>query len=143
MARIARSSTSTRLAPLDYHLRATGGPEVPLELLLHADDLETLGVGAKGRRGIPLRCLFLLMLGYPFKWAKTRGGCRVEWLGMETEYSSYTPGMSEKRANWLADWLSERSKSARALAGSSKAGPAMHHHRSRRRPWQLRVAELP
>ena len=31
--------------------------------------------------------LLLSVLGYPFKWAKTRGG-RVEWLGMETEYSS-------------------------------------------------------
>ncbi|CAE7930452.1 unnamed protein product [Symbiodinium sp. KB8] len=27
-----------------------------------------------------------LRSGFPFKWAKTRGGFRVEWLGMETEY---------------------------------------------------------
>ena len=29
---------------------------------------------------------YLTALGYPFKWSKTR---EVEWLGMETEYSSY------------------------------------------------------
>ena len=32
--------------------------------------------------------LVLSVLGYPFKWAKTRGG---GWA--ETEYSSYRPGM--------------------------------------------------
>ena len=35
---------------------------------------------------------------------KTRGGFRVEWLGMETEYSSYRLGLTEKRlVSWLRD----------------------------------------
>ena len=68
---------------LTYHLL---GPGFPLDMLLYADDLESMGRGAKGRRGIPLSYLYLAALGYPFKWAKTRGGFRVEWLGMETEY---------------------------------------------------------
>ena len=62
------------------------GPGFPLDMLLYADDLESMGRGAKGRRGIPLSYLYLAAFGYPFKWAKTRGGFRVEWLGMETEY---------------------------------------------------------
>ena len=87
---------------LTYHLL---GPDFPLDLLLYADDLEAMGKGPCGRRGIPLSYLFLATLGYPFKWAKTRGGFRVEWLGMETEYPTYKLGLSLKRATWLVEWL--------------------------------------
>ena len=87
---------------LTYHLL---GPDFPLDLLLYADDLEAMGKGFRGRRGIPLSYLFLAALGYPFKWAKTRGGFRVEWLGMETEYTTYKLGLSLKRATWLIEWL--------------------------------------
>ena len=57
---------------LTHHLL---GPEYPIDLLLYANDLESLGCRAKGMQG----------LGYPFKWAKFCGGFRVEWLGMETD----------------------------------------------------------
>ena len=87
---------------LTYHLL---GPDFPLDLLLYADDLEAMGKGPRGRRGILLSYLFLATLGYPFKWAKTRGGFRVEWLGMETEYPTYKLGLSLKRATWLVEWL--------------------------------------
>ena len=70
---------------LTYHLL---GPSFPLNMLLYADDLESTGRAARGRMGIPLSYLFLASLGYPFKWAKTRRGFRVQWLGMETEYST-------------------------------------------------------
>ena len=49
------------------------GPDFPLDLLLYADDLEAMGKGPRGRRGIPLSYLSLASLGYPFKWAKTGG----------------------------------------------------------------------
>ena len=42
-----------------------------LDLLLYADDLESLGVGSSGRRRIPLSYCFMSLLGFPFKWAKT------------------------------------------------------------------------
>ena len=45
---------------------------LPLGLLLCAGDLEAMGAGPRGRRGIPLSYLFLATLGYP--WAKTGGG---------------------------------------------------------------------
>ena len=60
---------------LTYHLL---GPGFPLDMLLYADDLESMGRGAKGRRGIPRAQLSLP--GYPFKWAKTREG-GLEWSG--------------------------------------------------------------
>ena len=54
-----------------------------------------------GRIAIVLSYCYLTALAYPFKWSKTRGGYRVEWLGMETEYSSFRLGLTEKRASWL------------------------------------------
>ena len=86
------------------------GPDYELELLLYADDLEVLGMGAKGRQGIPMCYLLLASVGFPFKWAKTRGGFRVEWLGLETEYVGYKLGLSKKRADWLVGWLRAKVK---------------------------------
>ena len=71
------------------------GEGYPLELLLYADDLEVVGLGAKGRQGIPM-CYLLLA---------TRGGFRVEWLGMETDYVGDKLGLSKRRADWLVEWL--------------------------------------
>ena len=84
-----------------YHLI---GP-CPLDMLLYADDLESLATTRRGRIGIVLSYSYLSAMGYPFKWAKTRGGYRVEWLGMETEYASYKLGLTERRSRWLIEWL--------------------------------------
>ena len=78
-----------------HHLLAPG---YPLELLLYADDLES-----------PLSYLFLAVLGYPFKWAKTRGGYCVEWLGMETDHTA-------------ANWLGEKSSSGKVAAKEMQQG---------------------
>ena len=69
-----------------------------------------------------MSCLLLSVLGYPFKWAKTRGGYRVEWLGMETEYSSYRLGMSKKRASWLSTWLNDKVTAGRVSAKEMQQG---------------------
>ena len=76
----------------------------PIDLLLYADDLESVATTKRGRIAIVLSYCYLTAFGYPFKWSKTRGGYRVEWLGMETEYSSYRLGLTEKRATWLVTW---------------------------------------
>ena len=59
---------------------------------------------------------------YPFKWSKTRGRYRVEWLGMETEYSSYRLGLTEKRAKWLVTWLREKSRAENVTAKEMAQG---------------------
>ena len=43
-------------------------------------------------------------------------GYRVEWLGMETEYSSYRLDLTEKRAGWLVAWLREKSQAGNVTA---------------------------
>ena len=93
-----------------------------LDLLLYADDLECLRVGLSGRKGIPLSYCFMSLLGFPFKWAKTRGGFRVEWPGMETEYNSYRLGLTKKRAAWLVKWLREVVTTGSVLARDMSQG---------------------
>ncbi|CAE7312401.1 abhd17c, partial [Symbiodinium microadriaticum] len=104
---------------LVYHLL---GPRFPLDLLLYADDLESLGRTPAGRQGIPLSYLFLATLGYPFKWPKTRGGFRVEWLGMETDYPGHQLGLSKKRADWLVEWLRDKATRGRVSAKEFSQG---------------------
>ena len=56
------------------------GPERAVELLIFADDLEGLGADSSGRQGLVLSFLYLSALGFPFKWAKQRGGQKVNGL---------------------------------------------------------------
>ena len=80
------------------------GPELPVELLIFADDLEALGPDLRGRRGVVMAYLILSALGFPFKWSKQRGGLRVEWIGLFADYTSMKLGLSPKRAAWMAGW---------------------------------------
>ena len=102
------------------------GAGCPLELLLYADDLESLGIGAKGRQGIPLSYLLLSVLGYPFKWGK-KLEVAIAWsgLGMETDYTNYKLGMVQelKGPDWLASWLGEKSNSGKVAAEGDATGP--------------------
>eukprot|EP00435_Cladocopium_sp_Y103_P068936 s20_g32.t1 len=81
------------------------GPSMPIELLIFADDVESIASDAGGRRGITLSFLFMSVLGFPFKWSKQRGGLRVEWIGLFTDYPSYRLGLSPKRAAWMRNWV--------------------------------------
>ena len=81
------------------------GPELPVELLIFADDLEALGADIHGRRGIVLSFVLLSCFGFPFKWSKQRGGMKVEWIGLFADYTSMKLGLSPKRASWLSDWV--------------------------------------
>eukprot|EP00435_Cladocopium_sp_Y103_P016869 s1943_g4.t1 len=81
------------------------GPDVPIELLLYADDLEAMGITAEGRKGIVASFAYLAALGSPFKWKKHRGGLCTEWIGLTTDYANFSLGISEKRAQWLAKWI--------------------------------------
>ena len=61
-------------------------------------------------------------MGYPFKGSKTRGAFRVQWLGMETEYSSYKSGLTHKRATWLVCWLRDKVKEGHVTAKEMAQG---------------------
>ena len=81
------------------------GPSWPIDMLLYADDLEVLGPGVKGRVGAVLAYVYMAALGSPFKWKKQRGGLATEWVGITADYPSYSVGLSEKRPDWICQWI--------------------------------------
>ena len=94
----------------------------PRDLLLYADDLESVATTKRGRIAIVLSYCYLTAFGYPFKWSKTTKRYRVEWLGMETEYSSYRLGLTEKRATWLVTWLRDKVRAGKVTAKEMAQG---------------------
>ena len=98
------------------------GPEMPIEMLIFADDLESLGAGVGGRRGIALSFLFLSTLGFPFKWSKQRGGLKVEWIGLFTDYTTMKLGLSPKRAAWMESWTRKLATVGKVTAKEMEQG---------------------
>ena len=92
------------------------------ELLLYADDLEALGAGVDGRRGLVMTYLYLATLGFPFKWAKQRGGLKVEWIGLCTDYVNMTLGLSPSRSSWVQTWTLGVSERGRITAKEMEQG---------------------
>jgi len=85
--------------------------ELAIEILIFADDIEAIAADAGGRRGITLCFLCMSILGFPFKWAKHRGGLRVDWIGIFTDYPTYRIGLSPSRATWMRNWVLEMASS--------------------------------
>ena len=98
------------------------GPDMPVELLIFADDLEALGPDLRGRRGIVMAYLILSALGFPFKWSKQRGGLKVEWIGLFADYTSMKLGLSPKRAAWMAGWALGVAKSGKISSKEMEQG---------------------
>ena len=98
------------------------GPERPIEMLIFADDLESLGAGLEGRRGIVLAYLYLSTMGFPFKWSKQRGGLKVEWIGLFTDYTTMRLGLSPSRSAWMETWTRKMAVLGRATSKEMEQG---------------------
>lgn len=81
------------------------GPDLFVEMLLYADDLEVIAPSRPGRLGAVLVFLVMSAVGAPFKWKKQRGGWITEWVGITTDYKKLSMGLSERRAQWLCEWM--------------------------------------
>ena len=97
-------------------------PSMPIGLLIFADDVVLLASDVGGRRSITLSFLYLSVLGFPFKWAKQRGGLRVEWIGLYTDYSTYRLGHSPQRAEWMKCWVLDLAKSGLTTSKNFEQG---------------------
>ena len=87
------------------------GRDMAIDILIFADDIEAIAANAGGRRGITLCFLYMSILGFPFKCAKQRGGLRVEWIGLYTDYPTFRIGLSPSRATWMRNWVLEMANS--------------------------------
>ena len=81
------------------------GRRFGVEMLLYADDLEIIAPGKQGRLGAVLAFLVMAAVGAPFKWKKQRGGWATDWVGINTDYRQFAMGLSEKRSQWLCEWM--------------------------------------
>ena len=83
------------------------------EILLYVDDFLMIPFN---KEGIVMAGVLIYMwtaLGIPLRWDKCRGGNKVEWIGFWTDLWSGHLGISERRARWLSDWMSEQVKAGR------------------------------
>ena len=94
------------------------GPEMPIEMLIFG----SLGAGLRGRPGTVLSFLFLSTLGFPFKWAKQRGGLKVEWIGLYTDNTTMRLGFSPKSAAWMEGWTRRLASTGRVTAKEMEQG---------------------
>ena len=81
------------------------GERFPIELLLYADDLEIMAPGRAGREGALMAFCLMAALGAPFKWKKQRGGLSSEWVGIFVDYRDYSMGLSQRRSDWMVQWI--------------------------------------
>ena len=86
------------------------GPRLGVWHTLFADD----GLVGKDFPSAPLSILMVMLLfivlKVPLSWKKIQGGVEVDYVGYRLSLSSYAVGLSEKRANWLNRWLTEKAE---------------------------------
>ena len=82
------------------------GPLSPLWALLFADAFNLTADGREYARSILMFVWWLVVLGVPISWHKTRGGLRYTWVGHELCLKEWPLGISESRAQWTIDRLS-------------------------------------
>ena len=74
---------------------------------IFADDNKLAAQGPERFDNIVLVILLWTIFGCPFSWKKTRGGLTTEWLGYWLDYARFEIGLTEKRAAWLVNWITE------------------------------------
>jgi hypothetical protein len=75
-----------------------------------ADDFKALFFGTGIYIDALALILFLISIDLPMKWKKFGGGFTFDWIGFAFDYSKFTIGLSEGRAQWLCKWCSDREK---------------------------------
>ena len=76
-----------------------------LFLLTYVDDLLFITQGKAATDAIVVALLFMVVLGVPFSWHKCKGGTQVEWVGYYVDLEQKSVGISEKRADWICNWV--------------------------------------
>ena len=94
-----------RLASLLGRLVMRLGGQSHTFQLLFADDLKMVAAGEDKYDHIWYMLMAWLMLGTPFRWPKFRGGVCLEFVGFYMDYCKFEVGLSERRTNWIVQWV--------------------------------------
>jgi len=70
-----------------------------------ADDFKFEAAGGDFVEVLLLVVLVAEVLGFPWAWAKLRGGTEFSWVGYQHHLREHELGLSESRAAWLRGWL--------------------------------------
>lgn len=76
-------------------------------VMRYADDYLLLACNRNGIRFTRPIMRFLVLcslVGFPLKWAKTRGGLKSDYIGYSFCWDSLLGGLSDRRASWLVNW---------------------------------------
>ena len=100
-------------------------------LFRYADDFLALSVNRGGVRfSRPLLRFIVLcnLLGFPLKWAKTRGGLHCEFVGYAFDFEKLVGGISEKRTAWLCNWARRAARDGVVVTRDGKAALGRFSH---------------
>eukprot|EP00435_Cladocopium_sp_Y103_P049925 s2541_g15.t1 len=75
--------------------------------LLFADDLKMVAAGPDKYDQVWHMLIAWIMFGAPFRWPKFRGGVCLEFVGFFMDYCKFEVGLSERRSNWIVQWIRE------------------------------------
>eukprot|EP00435_Cladocopium_sp_Y103_P007668 s5210_g2.t1 len=75
--------------------------------LLFADDLKMVAAGPDKYERVWHMLIAWIMFGAPFRWPKFRGGVCLEFVGFFMDYCKFEVGLSERRTNWIVQWIKE------------------------------------
>ena len=84
------------------------GNVVPLEVMLYVEDHLMLVCDKAGIILAGVLIHFLTALGVPWRWDKGRGGTQVDWIGYWADLWHGHLGISERRAQWMAQWKAKQ-----------------------------------
>ena len=91
-------------------------------LLLFADDGLMFSGGDEYHRYALALFLYLDIMEVPLSWKKTRGGFKTEWIGYTVDLDSWMIGISEKKVQWLSDWVKSVNSEGRVLGRDFRSG---------------------
>ena len=89
--------------------------------LLFADDGWMTAVGPFFWRKLLYWLFFLDLCEIPLSWKKVRGGTCVCWIGYQLDVKDFRKGISEKKVNWIKDWMEKHAVQGGALGREMKS----------------------
>ena len=89
---------------------------------LMADDFRLEAQGAGFAEGLLYMIWLFVILGVPLQWKKLKGGVVLQWVGYELLLREHALGISQSRADWLANWYTGLLRDRTVLVGKFSEG---------------------
>ena len=96
--------------------------EALLYLLLFADDGLAMVGGDDYHKLVIALFLYLEIMEVPLSWKKTRGGLKAEWIGYTVDLEKWLIGISQKKVDWLRQWVKATNAEGRIMGRDFRAG---------------------